>query len=650
MKTLLLAAATLMAIVTGVAAPTPPSLVPLPAQLSLREGKGFTLTDAFTLVADEAFRKEAEFAARELNRATGFALKVVGAEAAKGEAGSLVFRKVEGLRPEAYRLSTGPQGALIEASTPAGAFYGFQTLRQLLPAEIYAKRPQSGVTWQVPAVSIEDAPRLKWRGVLVDDCRHFMGVQAFRDMVDAMATHKLNVLHWHLTDDQGWRIEIKKYPQIVLNGARRAQSSVRGNGWKGDGKPYGWFYYTQDQIRELVAYAAERHVTVVPEIEMPGHALTLLSAFPDLGCTGGPYAPRCFPGVEQDIVCAGNDRVFEVYEDILDEVMALFPSTYIHCGGDEVPKARWKACPKCQRRIKEEGLMDENHLHTWFIQHFANYLKDHGRRLIGWDEILSGGLPQGATIMSWLGTKAGITAAKAGHEAIMVPHYVLYLDYAQGVPNDPYEYMAGGNTLRRIYDFNPTAGVPEEFQRFIIGTQGSLWSEYIRTPAEQQWKAWPRAAAVAEVAWTPQALRRWEDFRDRMDEDHRRLVCLGLNAAPLPIRPVAQWTKGDIPTEWSVRTWDLSPSLTSAGAYEVTFQYQSGASRLDVRKVELVVNGQTVAVDAHEGQTGGINRNNVYRLDVKTLPKGATVTLRAEVRTDGSTDSSGGIALRPLTP
>ncbi len=646
MRILLLAMAATLALVTANAAPNAPALVPLPAQMTLRDGPGFTLTEASALVADEAFAQEAAFAARELARATGFALKVTTPAEAPKPSGNIVFRKVEGLGPEAYRLTTGPEGATIEATTPAGAFYGFQTLRQLLPAEIYAKTPQTGVAWQTPAVAVEDAPRLKWRGVLVDDCRHFMGEQAFRDMVDAMAAHKLNILHWHLTDDQGWRIEIKRYPQIVLNGARRAQSSVRGNGWKGDGKPYGWYYYTQEQIRDLVAYAAERHVTVVPEIEMPGHALTLLSAFPDLGCTGGPYAPRCFPGVEKDIVCAGNDRVLEVYENILEEVLALFPSPYIHCGGDEAPKARWKECPKCQRRIREQGLRDEHQLQTWFVQHFANWLKDRGRRLIGWDEILEGGLPQGAAIMSWLGTQGGIKAAKAGHEAIMVPHYVLYLDYAQGLPDDPHEYMAGGNTLRRVYGFNPTAGVPEEFHRFIIGTQGNLWSEYIRTPAEQQWKAWPRAAAVAEVAWTPQALRRWEDFRGRMEEDRRRLARLGLNVAPLPERPAATWASGEIPTEWTVRTWDLTPA-PKAGTYVVTFQYQSGASRLDIRKAELLADGQPVATDAHAGQTGGSNKANVYRLTLPPLPAGARVALRAEVRTDGSSDSVGEILLHP---
>lgn len=637
-----------LALLTTVAVAAPSPIVPLPIRMEALDNEGFTLTAGSRIVADDAFLKEAAYAARELNRATGFDLQAAKAGWFFGREGEITFREVEGLGPEAYRLSVSAKGVLIEASTPAGAFYGFQTLRQLLPAEIYAKVPQSGVRWTVPAVSIEDAPRLAWRGLMVDECRHFIGPDGFRAMIDAMAAHKLNTLHWHLTDDQGWRIEIRKYPQITLNGARRAESPKRWQRNTGDGVPYGWFYYTQEQIRELVAYAAERHVTVVPEIEMPGHALGLLSAFPDLGCTGGPYTTWSRWGVAPDIACAGNDRTLRVYEDILDEVLDLFPSKFIHCGGDEAPKTRWNACPKCQKRIADLGLGNSHRLQSWFMQHFANYLEARGRHLIGWDEILEGGLPQGAAVMSWRGAQGGIAAAKQGHDVVMSPNSHAYLDYNQMLPDDPYEYIGGNVPLSKVYALNPTDGIPEAMWKHVIGVQGNLWAEYIWNAAEQQWKAWPRAAAIAEVGWTPQGLRDWKGFRARMEADHARLRMMGINSAPLPETPVAQWKPGDIPTEWVVRTWDVSPRIAGPGDYEVTFRFTGGKSRLDMRNVELLLNGTRVAIDAHEGRTGAEHKDNVYRLSLKECPEKVRLTLRAEVRTDGDNNSSGNIFLRKV--
>lgn len=646
MRSVLFATLALLTTV-AVAGPKAPALVPLPAKMAVAEAPGFTLTEGCRIVADGAFLKEAAYAARELGRATGFDLSVAEAGWFFDTRGDITFRKVSGLGAEAYRLTVSVEGALIEASTAAGAFYGFQTLRQLLPPAIYAKTPQQ-VAWTLPAVSIEDAPRLPWRGVLFDDCRHFIGPDGFRAMVDAMAAHKMNTLHWHLTDDQGWRIEIRKYPQITLNGARRAESPVPGNRWKGDGKPYGWYYYTQEQVRELVAYAAERHVTVVPEIEMPGHALGLLAAFPDLGCTGGPYEPWCRWGVSEDIVCAGNDRVFRVYEDILDEVLALFPSKFIHCGGDEAPKTRWNACPKCKKRIADLGLGDSHRLQSWFMQHFANYLEARGRHMIGWDEILEGGLPKGAAVMSWRGPSGGIAAAKQGHDVVMSPNNFAYLDYAQGLPGDTHEYIGGHVPLAKTYSLNPTDGIPEAMQHHVIGVQGNLWSEYMWTAADQQWKAWPRAAALAEVGWTPQARRNWECFRDRVETAVERLHTMGINAAPLPEKPFATWKPGDFPTEWVTRTWDASAQVTDVGEYEVTFRFTGGDSRIDIRKVELLQNGAPVATDAHEGTAGSAHKGNVYRLPLKVFPGNVRYALRAEVRTDGNDHSNGEITVRKV--
>ncbi|MEG1933983.1 MAG: beta-N-acetylhexosaminidase [Kiritimatiellia bacterium] len=513
------------------------ALVPLPVSVTAKkDAPGIQLTAKSTVIYDEPFRAEAEYAVAELNRATGFALK---AESAGlfSSVGTIRFRKVSGKGPEAYLLEVSDEGVVISATAPAGAFYGFQTLRQLMIPKIYSKSIVEGETWTIPAVVIVDSPRMRWRGLMADECRHFMGEDAIYNLLDVMAIHKLNTLHWHLTDDQGWRIEIKKYPQIVLNGARREQSEMKRNRNHGDQTPYGWYYYTQDQIRAIVAYAAARHITIVPEIEMPGHVIALLSAFPDLSCTGGPFKPRWQWGVDPNILCAGNDRVFPFMEDILDEVMALFPSQYIHVGGDEAPKDRWEKCPKCQQRIKSLGLKNTHQLQSWFVQHFANYLEAHQRHLIGWDEILEGGLPRGAAVMSWNGTRRGIIAAKAGFEVVMAPNTFLYLDYNPKLPNDPYEYIGNSCTLPRVYSFNPTDQIPEAMHSKVIGVQGNLWSEFIWGREDLEWKAWPRGMAVAEIGWTPQSQRKWDEFVPRLFFAMERLKVLGINASPAPTPP-----------------------------------------------------------------------------------------------------------------
>ncbi len=522
------------------AQPKEPTVVPRPASIMRpvdASAPGFVLTHETLIIADDAFMKVAQFAAKELRAATGFPFTVVSRAEASDKAlwdiPHIDFIPWEKSKHEGYRLMVAEKNIHIGASSPAGAFYGYQTLRQLLPPQIYAKTPQYNVTWEVRPCLIDDEPRFSWRGLHFDDCRHFIGAEGFKEMIDAMAAHKMNVLHWHLTDDQGWRIEIKSHPEIVAKGAVRDESPIMWDRWKGDGKPYGPYYYTQDEILELVAYAAERHITIVPEIEMPGHALGILSAYPELGCTGGPYKPWCRWGVSPEIACAGNDKTLKIYEAILDEVLELFPSTYIHCGGDEAPKERWQACPKCQQRIKDNGLRDENHLQTWFMQHFATYLEQRGRHMIGWDEILEGGLPKGAAVMSWRGATGGIQAARMGHQVVMTPNSHVYLDYGQGLPDDPYEYIGSTVPLKKTYSLNPTEGIPTEMQKYVLGVQGNLWSEYMWNKDDQQWKAWPRAAAVAEIGWTWQARRDWKDFRQRMELDTLRLKAMGINVAPI---------------------------------------------------------------------------------------------------------------------
>ena len=517
------------------------AMVPLPQTVDLRpQERPFFLTEKTRIFAADVFRNEAELAAEELRRSTGLPLEVTllsGEATLPLEAPAILFTEDPSVQGrEAYTLEITAVAAKITASAPAGAFYGYQTLRQLLPPQVYSRTRRPGVMWVAPACFVKDAPRLPWRGLMVDDCRHFLGAEALRAMIDAMAAHKMNTLHWHLTDDQGWRIEIKAFPELTQKGAVRANSALPRDRWRADGKPYGPYFYTQEEIRDLVAYAAARHITIVPEIEMPGHALCILTAFPALSCTGGPFQPRWLWGVEPDILCAGNDKVFPFMEKILDEVMALFPSKYIHCGGDEAPKDRWNACKKCQQRIQTEGLRDSHHLQTWFIQHFADYLESKGRHLIGWDEILEGGLPKGAAVMSWRGKQGGIRAAAMGHNVVMAPNDYAYLDYGQGLEptQDPYEYNGYCITVAKAYSIDPAGGIPPEMQAFVIGLQGNLWSEYIWDGADQQWKAWPRAAALAEAGWTAQTKRVWEDFALRLPAAVTRLRFLGINCAPLP--------------------------------------------------------------------------------------------------------------------
>jgi alpha-L-fucosidase len=459
--------------------------------------------------------------------------------------------KLQAESDEAYRLNITPSGVEISATTDKGMFYAWQTLRQLIPVKA------AGAT-AVPCVEIEDAPRFQWRGLMLDVGRYYMPVEFIKEFIDLLAMHKLNTFHWHLTEDQGWRIEIKKYPKLSTVAATRAESPVYGDRNKGDGTPYGPFFYTQDEIREIVAYAAERHVTVVPEIELPGHSLAALAAYPELGCTGGPYQPRTRWGVEDDVYCAGSEKVFAFLEDVLTEVLELFPSEFIHIGADECPKARWKTCPKCQARIKDEGLYDEHELQGYFVTRMENFLNAKGRRLIGWDEILEGGLAPNAAVMSWRGVEGGIAAARQRHDVVMSPTSHCYFDYYPGKgPHEP-ESIGGHLPLERVYSYNP---VPPELTaeeaKHVMGVQGNLWTEYMWTPEDVEYKAFPRACALAEVAWLPAQKKDWYGFRKRLETHVERLDRLDVDYRPLD-RPVE--TATDVVTNLIAVTGDDTPA------------------------------------------------------------------------------------------
>jgi len=434
------------------------------------------------------------------------------------------------IQPEAlpseewHSVQVRPDGITVFAASEAGLFRGSRTLIQLLE--------QGREHGTLPCLNITDWPRFQWRGMHLDACRHFWSVEFTKNYIDLLARYKMNSFHWHLTEDQGWRIEIKKYPKLTEVGAWRKGSQVGPYAkLQYDSIPYGGFY-TQEQIREVVAYAKARHINVVPEIEMPGHAMAALASYPHLGCTGGPYEVQRGWGVFEDVFCAGNDSVFTMLQDVLTEVMELFPSEIIHIGGDESPKERWKTCAKCQARMKSEGLKDEHELQSYFIQRIEKFVNSKGRKIIGWDEILEGGLAPNAAVMSWRGTEGGIAAARSGHYAVMSPGSHCYFDHYQGDPaNEPLAF-GGYTTVQKVYSYEPVpAELKPEEHKYILGAQGNVWTEYILTPEHVEYMAVPRMLALAEVLWTPKEKRDEKDFIRRLEEEFPKLEAKGVNAS-----------------------------------------------------------------------------------------------------------------------
>lgn len=463
---------------------------------------------------------------RTMKAVSAFAAQLTSVSGGKTEVSASKTMPQEGVRlvldpamgEESYNLNVGKHGAEIRASSFPGFFYALQTVKQLLPTEIYGDTPAPKAVWSLPYVEINDAPRFKYRGLHSDVSRHFFGVEEMKRYLDIMAVHKLNRLHWHLTDDQGWRIEIKKYPRLIEVGSKR-DGTVIGKNWdSSDHIPYGG-YFTQAEIREIVAYAADRAIEVIPEIDLPGHMLAALASYPELGCTGGPYKVWERWGVSEDVLCAGNEKTFQFLEDVLTEVMGLFPSEYIHIGGDECPKERWKKCPRCQARIKELGIKDdekftaEQYLQSYVMQRVEKFIAAHGRRVIGWDEILEGGLSPDVTIMSWRGSEGGIEAARQHHEVIMTPNSHFYFDYYQSLDTDREPFGIGGYVpVEKVYSFDPMASLTEEQQKYIIGVQANLWTEYIADNAHLEYMLLPRLSALSEVQWCRPEVRNPDRF------------------------------------------------------------------------------------------------------------------------------------------
>ncbi len=517
------------------------SLAVIPRPVHMTRGTGtFLVTPATVVVTDRATRQIGYQLADWLQPATGYRLAVSGAA---GTAARTIALRLDPtlarLGDEGYRLSVSGTHIRIQAYRPAGVFYGVETLRQLLPPDIFRAAPVTAVLWTVPAVEIEDMPRFAWRGAHLDVSRSFMPKEFVKKYIDLLALHKLNRFHWHLTDDQGWRIEIKKYPLLTSIGAWRRQSLVGQQRayadttqWVYDKIPHGGFY-TQDDVREIVAYAQARFITVVPEIEMPGHAQAAIAAYPWLGNTGEQLEVLTHWGVDQNILNP-SDSAIHFMQDVLTEVLALFPSHWIHTGGDEAPKQQWQTSPVAQARIKELGLHSENELQSWMTAQMSQWLAARGRALIGWDEILEGGtegLARNAVVMSWRGMDGGIAAAQAGHDVVMTPTSNTYFDYyqSQNTVNEPLA-IGGFLPLDTVYAFEPVPAAFDAAQAaHILGTQGQIWTEYQRTPKNVEYMVFPRLIALAEVAWTPRDLRNFADFSGRLSRHLARLSVLDVS-------------------------------------------------------------------------------------------------------------------------
>lgn len=621
-----------------------PTVIPYPVSITCDSGN-WTLTQT-SLIGYQSgcdfCQTMAEFARDRLNYATGYTLNVHEGDI---PAGIFFQRGSDQFEAEEYALSMTSDVATITANSRQALVWGWQTLLQLLPAEasIEFEQPKQA-EWTAPICQVSDKPRYKWRGALVDTSRHFIEAEDLKRYISTLSRHKLNYFHWHINDDQGWRFESKVFPKLTELGSTRSSSPKRWHPDEQDGEQYGPFFYTQDQIREIIKHAEERGVTVVPEIEIPGHTMSSLTAYPELSCTGGPFNVSTGWGTLQtDLYCAGNDETLKWLEQLFDEVCEVFDNTdYIHIGGDEAPKDKWKQCPKCQQRMKDQGLSTEDQLQVWFMQHFANYLAAKGKKVIGWDDLMSGGIPEGATIMAWHNPEAGWSAARQGHDAILTTWQSHYLHQCQFTAGDPYEYPGGWIHTKTVYTFDPDGSLPEQYKHFVIGVQGSLWTEYIWNITDLEWKTWPREMAVAEVGWTPKEKLSWPRFirqvAIRRVKDERML---GVNSAPVQIQGLNEWKSGEIPSDnYVTMQWDVTGLFSGQTSLEVGFFFTYGKNAISVKNVKLVQDGKVVASDDHESTASEDSTNCIYSLWNPNFP-GDKYYVSAEVKGIDGSDSNG---------
>ena len=511
MKHLLLATALCFSMLSAHAADANYNVVPLPKSVVMAKGLPFNLTNATTIVyegTNPEMKRNARFLSEYIQKASGIKTAVLDKRDKKAAAIVLTIDpKVAGA--EAYRLSVNNKQVTIAASTPAGVFYGIQTLRKSLPVQT------TGEAITLPAVTVADAPRFGYRGMMLDCARHFFPLSFVKKFIDILAMHNMNVFHWHLTEDQGWRLEIKSHPELTAKSSMRSGTVIGHNATVDDSIPHGGFY-TQQEAREIVEYARQRHITVIPEIDMPGHMLAALAAYPELGCTGGPYEGGHRWGVYKDVLCLGKESTYKFVQDVIDEVVEIFPAKYFHIGGDESPTVMWEKCPKCLQKAKDENT-DIKHLQQYFTNRVEKYLNSKGKSIIGWDEILEGKINQSATIMSWRGVEPGLKAAKQGHDVIMTPSSHVYFDHyqAKDTKHEP-DAIGGCSPVEKVYSYEPLPDtLSAEAKNRIKGVQANLWTEYIPFTTQAEYMVLPRMAALAEVQWTPVAKKNFDDFSKR---------------------------------------------------------------------------------------------------------------------------------------
>ncbi|WP_302996168.1 glycoside hydrolase family 20 protein [Coprobacter fastidiosus] len=505
------------------------SVIPYPNSLVQEDGT-FVFNKKTKMICTSSLDSASQEVVRNfsalLNNVAGLKTECI-VDEEKSDKNIVFFDLDTSIADEGYSLDIDPSKIIIKASSAAGFYYAVQSLKQLLPIAVYGDKESVSVEkWEVPCAHIDDAPRFSYRGMHLDVARHFFSVDEVKRYIDLLAMHKLNVFHWHLTDDQGWRIEIKKYPKLTEIGSIRKYTMVEKNFDQYDNTPYGG-YYTQDQIRDIVNYAKERFITIIPEVDLPGHMVAALASYPSLGCTGGPYEVQGVWGVHPDVLCAGKEETYEFVTDVLSEVIELFPSRYIHIGGDECPKDRWKKCPLCQARIRKLGLKtDKEHtaeerLQSYFMTRVEKFLNENNRQIIGWDEILEGGAAPNATVMSWRGTDGGVQAAKLRHNVVMTPNTYLYFDYYQSEDTQTEPLAIGSYVpLERVYDFEPVPDtLDNDSKKYILGAQANLWTEYISDFKQVEYMLLPRLDALSEVQWTQPENKNWVNFLDRLQHN-----------------------------------------------------------------------------------------------------------------------------------
>ena len=599
----------------------PVNIIPQPVSIQQQPGN-FILTGNTAIhynPQQKGLKKVVEFFNLQIRNTTGFVLPV---NTIKTTSIQLSIEKLAPIGDEGYHMNITSKGITIKANTTTGIIYGLQSLLQTLPAI------RTNAILEIPCMSITDYPRFKYRGMHLDVSRHFFGPELIKEYIDLIASYKMNVFHWHLVDDQGWRIEIKKYPKLNTVGSWRVDQTDKIWGSRPQAKQaeqptYGG-YYTQQQIKEIIKYAAERNVTVVPEIEMPGHVASAIASYPELCCTQQPQLPLTggnYSNMSSNY-CAGNDSVFQFLENVLTEVIDLFPSQYIHIGGDEVDKSPWKKCTKCQARIKKEGLKNEEELQSYFIKRIEKFVNSKDRKIIGWDEILEGGLAPSATVMSWRGEAGGIEAAKMKHDVIMTPGKPVYFDHYQAGPEGEPIAIGGMNTLKNVYDYEP---VPKELNaeeaKHVLGAQANLWTEFITTSEHVEYMILPRMPALAEVVWSPRENRNWQSFNERLQNHLRAYGQKGLHYCPgnftVSIRPAAQNGKlfvslfSEIMNSEIVYSTDGTEPTLNSNRYTAPVEINSSV----LLKASTVLNGRIMGVQAARQSFAmhkGIGKNVTY--------------------------------------